>query len=322
VIADIAAQGAIAKVGFQEGDRIVSINGMPVRTEREFLRYLWADDIRTERVKVIVFRGGREQILYIQPSLIIEEVVTYDPLWHYGLVIDDRYPDRIVVLRVYPRTPAYYAGLRAGDVIVNLGGRRVATVTEFTRALSSAEGQLDLQVSRGNRTRELALDTSAVAEGGTRATLRPDIDDASERVEGRLEGRPDDPQLRFKEGRAKTRTEGATEGRTEGRVKGRAETPDTEDPADDRPKLDRPKSDRPDVPKRRTETPKADAPKADTPKVDPSEVPEAAPRTPETPERAPETPKAAEGAPETPKAAEGAPETPKAAGGTETPKTE
>ena len=29
VVADLAAEGAIAKIGFQEGDRIVSINGQP-----------------------------------------------------------------------------------------------------------------------------------------------------------------------------------------------------------------------------------------------------------------------------------------------------
>jgi S1-C subfamily serine protease len=155
IIADVAAQGAIAKIGFQEGDRIVSISGTPVRAEADFVRLLLAEDIRSERVPVIVLRDGSEQTLYVQPALLYDEIAWYDPFWQYGLVMDDRYPDRLAVLRVYPRTPAYYAGLRAGDVIVSAGGDRIAAVSDFSRIIADADGPLALQVTRANRTREL-----------------------------------------------------------------------------------------------------------------------------------------------------------------------
>jgi PDZ domain-containing protein len=271
VIADIAAQGAISKIGFQEGDRIVSINGTPVRTEADFTRLFLADDIRNERVKVIVFRGGREQILYVQPALIYQEVVAYDPFWQYGLVIDDRYPDRIVILRVYPRTPAYYAGLRAGDVITSLGGQRITAVADFSRALSSADGRVALQVNRANRTRELALDTSAVVEGRTRTSLRPDID-----AEGRVEGRP--------EGRVEGRTEGRTEGRVEGKAKGRVEEPAKEGEDDvpaPRPRLEK---------QPKVEKPAAETPRLEKPEIEIPDVPEPAPKAPAAP-KAPGAPK-------------------------------
>ena len=194
VIADVAAQGAIAKVGFQEGDRIVSVNGQRVTTEAEFMAFLRADDLRDQRVKVIVFRGGREQIVYIQPSLIYRETVVYDPLWRYGIVIDDRYPDRIVILRVYPRTPAYYAGLRAGDVVIGLRGQRIARVADFASALANPEGRVALRVNRGNRPRDLEIDADASVE--SRTTLRPNLD-AETRIDGRgkIEGRENRPDL-------------------------------------------------------------------------------------------------------------------------------
>ena len=301
VIADIAAQGAISKIGFQEGDRIVSINGTPVRAEADFTRLLLADDLRNERVKIIVFRGGREQILYVQPSVIYQEVVAYDPFWQYGLVIDDRFDDRIVIQRVYPRTPAYYAGLRAGDVITSLGGRPITTVVDFTRALSSADGRLALEVNRANRTRQIALDTSTVTEGRARASLRPNID-----AEGRVEGR----------------TEGRLEGRTEGRAKGRLETdPTKEDDAvpTPRPRLDRPKSDKPgtDTPRSEkpgtvtprsekpgTDTPRSEKPGTDTPRAEKPDV-----EIPDVPAPAPKGPAAGKG-PAAPKA----PNAPKAPG--------
>jgi membrane-associated protease RseP (regulator of RpoE activity) len=195
VIADISAQGAIAKVGFQEGDRIISVNDQKVTSEAEFMTFLRADDIRDQRVKVVVFRGGREQILYIMPSVIYREAVVYDPLWRYGLVIDDRYPDRVVILRVYPRTPAYYAGLRAGDVVVGLRGQRIARAADFVSAFTEADGRTAIQVNRANRMRDLEIDASA--DTGVRTTLKPSIDSET-RIDGRgrverLENRPDLP---------------------------------------------------------------------------------------------------------------------------------
>jgi C-terminal processing protease CtpA/Prc len=195
LVADIAADGAITQVGFQEGDRIVSINDQKVMSEAEFMAFLRDDGIRNEKVKIIVFRGGRETVLYVTPAVIFREAVVYDPLWRYGIVIDDRYPDRIVILRVYPRTPAYYAGLRAGDVVLGVRGQRITRAADFVSALTSADGRLALQVNRANRTRDLQLDMTA--ETQARTALRPEVD-AETRIDGRgrverSENRPDLP---------------------------------------------------------------------------------------------------------------------------------
>ena len=135
------------------------------------MAFLRDEQIRDQKVKVVVFRGGRETVLYVMPAVIYREAVVYDPLWRYGLVIDDRYPDRVVILRVYPRTPAYYSGLRAGDVVVGLRGQRIARVADFVNAFTSADGRVALQVNRANRTRDLEIDASADAD--TRTSLKP-----------------------------------------------------------------------------------------------------------------------------------------------------
>jgi membrane-associated protease RseP (regulator of RpoE activity) len=248
IIADVAAQGAIAKVGFQEGDRIVSINGTPVRAEADFVRLLLADDIRSERVPVIVLRDGSEQTLYVQPALLYDEIAWYDPFWQYGLVIDDRAADRITVLRVYPRTPAYYAGLRAGDVIVSAGGDRIAAVTDFSRIISEAEGPLALQVSRANRTREIQLDASGTVSGDSRATLRPEI---------------------------RTEAEGRVEGRATGRAEGRKGTaPESDPPATTKPRLEK---------QPKAGTPRVEKPAVEKPDIDLDVPAPAAPKTPAVP---------------------------------------
>lgn len=208
VIADIAAEGAVSKIGFQEGDRIVSVNGQKVASEREFMRYILADDIRTQKVKVVVFRDGSEQTVYVQPSMLVTEIADYDPLWRYGIAVDDRYPDRIVIQRVYPRTPAYYAGLRSGDVVVSLRGERIGAVADLVRAFSDGDDRVALQVSRGNRTRDLEIDANF--DSDVRTSLRPNLD-AGVRVEGDADAR-------------------------------------TPAPANDRPSLDRPRTEKPATP--------------------------------------------------------------------------
>jgi len=195
VVADIAADGAIAQVGFQEGDRIISVNDQKVTSEAEFMALLRDEELRSQKVKVVVMRGTRETILYITPMVIFREAVVYDPLWRYGIVIDDRYPDRVVILRVYPRTPAYYAGLRAGDVVMGVRGQRITRVADFVNAFNTADGRLALQVNRANRTRDLQLEMTADAEA--RTALRPEVD-AETRIDGRSrverrENRPDLP---------------------------------------------------------------------------------------------------------------------------------
>jgi C-terminal processing protease CtpA/Prc len=163
VIADVSSDGAIAKAGFREGDRIVSVNGRAIDNERTFVRAVLDPNFIEKRSNVVVLRDGREQTLYFEPSVILPEMTAYDPLWQFGVVVDDRDPNRVVIQRVYPRTPAYYSGLRSGDVVVSVGGQRVGAIANFIRAFTNNRGQnLALQVNRGNQLREVQVDTGDV----------------------------------------------------------------------------------------------------------------------------------------------------------------
>ena len=97
VISDISSSGAITRFGFREGDQILSVNGWRVSDERQFIEYLFDPQFRNQRVDVVVWRGGRQTTIYVQPSLLIQEYTSAssqsDPLEEYGLVLDDRYPN-------------------------------------------------------------------------------------------------------------------------------------------------------------------------------------------------------------------------------------
>jgi hypothetical protein len=202
VISDVASSGVISRVGFREGDQIVSVNGTRVASERDFVRYLFDDDIRDQRVAVVVYRNGAQQTLYVEPSVLVEQYTTvqHDPLEQFGVLVDDRYYDRVVVLRVIPRTPAYYAGLRPGDVISTWGDTRISRPDEFVQAVQHTEtGLVPVQVYRGRQLRRLEAELPQFeARAERRTSYRPDFDAAapavdveraSERREQRIEQR-------------------------------------------------------------------------------------------------------------------------------------
>src|SRR5436853_7216244 len=81
-----------------------------------------------------------------------------DLLARAGVVIDARNPNRMIVERVVPNTPAFLAGLRPGDVITRVNGSPVTSLTAVAQALLSGTGNtLGLQVDRNGQSRQLNL---------------------------------------------------------------------------------------------------------------------------------------------------------------------
>ena len=206
VIADVASSGAIGQFGFREGDRIVSVNGQPVRMEGDFVSLLLGEETLYDRLPVVVLRGGRRRIVYVRPEVFLTQLqaAAVDPLEQFGVELDDRYTSRIVVWRVLPRSPAYYAGIRAGDIITTIKGQRIFDAGEFVRLIDTAEpAMLEVQVIRGQQARDLYLDLSNaealaaqrdVAERPTRVErTRGDAVPVDPYSERRLSPRPDVP---------------------------------------------------------------------------------------------------------------------------------
>jgi len=213
VINSVNTTGAIASLGFRDGDRIVSVNGQRIVREADFVNYLFATNIRTQRVPVIVVRGGAQQTIYVQPTTLVEDYTTTysqtDPVEEFGIVVDDRYADQIVVWRVIPRSPAYYAGIRAGDVLVSFHNQKLTSARQLTTVVQGLDtGVIPVQVMRNRQARTLEVDFTARA--GRRTSLRPNVDAKDnlndvERANPRREDRIEDRQDRredVREGRA------------------------------------------------------------------------------------------------------------------------
>jgi C-terminal processing protease CtpA/Prc len=160
VIADISNNGPIARFGFHKGDRIVSVNGHRVTREDDLLRYLLVTDV--DRVAVIVVRDGREETIYVEPAVFIEEdnYDAVDPLQRFGIVVEER-DNRVVVVEVIDDSPAYRAGLRQGDVLLMLGGHEYRTRSDVEKAVREFKsGDAKVQVRRGEQTRDFSVKVS------------------------------------------------------------------------------------------------------------------------------------------------------------------
>jgi predicted metalloprotease with PDZ domain len=167
-----------------------------VTRENDFIEYLFDEDIREDRVEVIIMRDGSQETIYIEPVVLVNEYyeADNDPLEHFGIVLDDRYDDRIVVWKVIRRSPAYYAGIRKGDVITTFHGERVAAPKEFVQVVQGLEpGKVEVGVQREQRNREFEVDVPRMADRRERRdSVREERSDRREEVrEERTEDRSD-----------------------------------------------------------------------------------------------------------------------------------
>jgi hypothetical protein len=191
VIQDLSRSAVLADFGLRRNDVIVSVHNHPVSSEREFFRWLFAEDLRHERITLIVLRDGREVPIYVRPVTIIEELVVvqddFDPLQEFGVVIDDRRPREVFVTRVLPGTPAFRAGIRQGDVITTFRGRRLLGPQQFVDVLTTVEpGPVPFEVTRNRQVQQLQVEVPRMARP---AVVGPDLDVDAPGVERREERR-------------------------------------------------------------------------------------------------------------------------------------
>ncbi|MBW8884230.1 MAG: PDZ domain-containing protein, partial [Planctomycetia bacterium] len=179
VVSNLANNSAFANAGLRAGDQIVSINGTPVTSEAQFMQFLTGPNVGTQAIPLIVMRNGQQQTLNLQPTALTQGIVPYDPLHQYGLVLNSQNPSQLTVQQVYPRTPAYYAGIQQGDVITSLSGQPVTSLNTFTQGLSQANGAIPLGITRNGQAQNVELEPLNNSDSSVRTALRPNFDNGA-----------------------------------------------------------------------------------------------------------------------------------------------
>jgi serine protease Do len=178
-IVDSAQSGSpAAKAGLEAGDVITAVNGSPVKDARDLARRI-AMLTPDSTVKLDILRQGQAKSVSVtlatmpdqqQASVAGPQRPTDSAshgVPHLGLsvapagTIAGAGAEGVVVVAVDPDGPAAEAGFRTGNVILDVGGKPVASANDVVTALKQAQAQgkhdVLMKVKVGNATQFVAV---------------------------------------------------------------------------------------------------------------------------------------------------------------------
>ena len=154
------------KSGLKPGDVIVRMNGKEINDTRQ-LRNLVAATAPGSSVRLEVSRNGKVEVFSATVGKLTEDAVAMaepsgkidDQLTRLGLDVQMLTPELarqyelqgergVLIASVEPGSPASMAGLQAGDLLVEVNRRSIASVGELAEALGKSPDQLLLLVKR------------------------------------------------------------------------------------------------------------------------------------------------------------------------------
>jgi S1-C subfamily serine protease len=174
-------RGGLARaIGFRENDILLSVGGRNFRSPAEFRTFIQDIDLAAgRRLPVIVFRDGRRVTLYLDADdLGGQRIGRYRSFdgggegW-LGVVMDGRYRNA-VVREVVPDSPADYAGLRQGDSILRINGRRIDSPSRLTAIVESMNPGDEVEIEIARRvTRTVSATLDRQEDSRSWRVLRP-----------------------------------------------------------------------------------------------------------------------------------------------------
>jgi len=148
LVADVITGGPAEKAGIQRGDVIVSFDGKEIRESTD-LPYLVASTPIGNKVAVEVIRKGQQKSVAVkvgelQEAREAEESGKAEPT--LGLMVDEITPELaeelgleettgIIVTQVVNGSPAAEAGLKPGDIILEVDQQPMTNVRQFDRKI-------------------------------------------------------------------------------------------------------------------------------------------------------------------------------------------
>ncbi|GBD89143.1 putative zinc metalloprotease [bacterium BMS3Abin03] len=140
---------AADSLGFESGDKIISINGKDVSNWEDVRAELFINSLG-EDVNLVVDRNGKKKTIFIPRTKIPEDETQVSFLLPEGI--------KPVVVDVLENSPAKEAGLKAGDLVLALNNVPVFTAPQTTQIIKSHPGvKMPLIVQRGNDTLALSV---------------------------------------------------------------------------------------------------------------------------------------------------------------------
>ena len=172
LVADVTPSGPADKAGIERGDVIISFDGEEI-TEMKELPYVVASTPVGKVVKVEVIRRGKHESLEVKIGKLKEEQAEEEPaeqVSDLGMTVDEITPELarqfglsdqsgLVVVQVENNSPAGEAGLRHGDIIVEMDQEPMKDLDEYSKKIRQYEkgDTILFLVKRGKATLYLTL---------------------------------------------------------------------------------------------------------------------------------------------------------------------
>ncbi len=149
IVAQVVPGSPADKAGLKVGDIIVEYNGQKVRDARDLQFKVMKTKPGTE-VSMKIVRKGKERIITVRIGEMPETEVSKGKVTpeNLGLILRNLTPDEkryygvsygVIVEEVLPNSIADYAGLRAGDLILEVQYKPVRNVREFYSIIEEAK---------------------------------------------------------------------------------------------------------------------------------------------------------------------------------------
>jgi serine protease Do len=176
LVAEPQADSPAAKAGIQSGDVITAVDGQPVKNARALARKISSMAPGTSVKLGIGRNGGEKQLTLTLGELpntrqaraqVAPDETSPGNVGPLGLSLAPAAnvagagSTGVVVTQVDPDGPAAERGFRTGDVILDVGGKTVATPSDVRKAMQEAHAQgkhtILMRVKSGDQTKFVAL---------------------------------------------------------------------------------------------------------------------------------------------------------------------
>lgn len=150
LVTEVAPGSAAQKAGLRPGDLVTSVGGTELDDKDQYLGILRTSPVG-EALPLTVRRGQTEERLSAVPTAFSDKEATAVAGERWGLAVS--FGRGVTVTGVTPGSPAAKLGLKAGDVLIQIGGEKLAGQKEFTRAvyLARMHRTVLIMIERGGR---------------------------------------------------------------------------------------------------------------------------------------------------------------------------
>ena len=153
LVADVSPGGPADKAGIERGDVIVAFDGKAVKEMNELPLLVGSTSVG-KKVKVGVIRDGREKTIEVKLGRLEEAAAVSAPeeetRMDLGMVVEEISPENsrrynldrdegLVVVRVESNSPAGEAGVRPGDLILEIDRKPVRSLSDYREMISGFE---------------------------------------------------------------------------------------------------------------------------------------------------------------------------------------